>query len=386
MSGRREFLQTGGLALLGLLSGAGRAGATGATARSVPDEAPHALEVFTLRPENLATPVGWFDRQVTPNDVFFVRSHFGAPARVRDGRLRLEGLVTKPLDLSVADLESMPQATVTAVAQCAGNGRALMEPPVPGVQWVHGAMGQAVWSGVRLHDLLQRAEVKEGGAHIALRGADRTPKPGVPEFARSIPLQRAADPSTLVALRMNGAPLPHAHGAPMRLVVPGWTANHWVKWLQAITVQAEEAGGFYMQTAYRFPRTPGAPGAPIDPKETAPLAAFPVKSVIARPQAGERLARGVQEVAGVAFSGDAAIARVEVSVDGGTTWRHAALEGEAGAGRWQVFRFRFDAAPGRARAVVRATDARGARQPEHPIWNPSGYLWNAWHAVEWEVV
>jgi DMSO/TMAO reductase YedYZ molybdopterin-dependent catalytic subunit len=185
---------------------------------------------------------------------------------------------------------------------------------------------------------------------------------------------------------MNGEPLPHAHGAPMRLIVPGWTANHWVKWLQAITVQAEEAGGFYMQTAYRFPRTPGAPGAAVDPKEMLPLASFPVKSVIARPQAGQRQPRGVQEVVGVAFSGDAAIGRVEVSVDGGATWHDAALEGESGVGRWQVFRLRFDAAPGRARAMVRATDARGARQPEHPIWNPSGYLWNAWHAVEWEVV
>ncbi|HEV8121554.1 MAG TPA: sulfite oxidase [Candidatus Polarisedimenticolia bacterium] len=377
MNGRREFLQTGGIALLGLLSGTGRAAA---------DEAPHALEVFTLRPENLATPLGWFDRPVTPNDVFFVRSHFGAPARVRDGRLRIEGLVTTPLDLSVADLQAMPQVSVTAVAQCAGNGRALMEPPVPGVQWVHGAMGQAVWSGVRLHDLLQRAGVRAGAAHIALRGADRPPKPSVPAFARSIPLQRAADPATLVALRMNGEPLPHAHGAPMRLIVPGWTANHWVKWLQAITVQAEEAGGFYMQTAYRFPRTPGAPGAAVDPKEMLPLASFPVKSVIARPQAGQRQPRGVQEVVGVAFSGDAAIGRVEVSVDGGATWHDAALEGESGVGRWQVFRLRFDAAPGRARAMVRATDARGARQPEHPIWNPSGYLWNAWHAVEWEVV
>lgn len=376
MTGRREFLQAGGLALLSVLAG------RGAAAGSAPD----AFEVMTLRPENLATPLGWFDRPVTPTDVFFVRSHFGAPAHVHDGRLRVDGMVRTPLDLSLADLGKMPQAEVTAVAQCAGNGRSLMDPRVPGVQWVHGAMGQAVWSGVRLHDLLERAGVADGALHVALRGADRPPKPSVPGFLRSIPLARAVDPSTIVALRMNGEPLQHAHGAPMRLVVPGWTANHWVKWLGAITLQASEAEGFYMQTAYRFPRTPGAPGAPVDPKDMLPLTTFPVKSVIARPLAGDRMPRGAQEVAGVAFSGDAAIARVEVSVDGGTSWRKAKLEGQGGAGRWQVFRFRFDAAPGHARAVARATDAKGAVQPEHPVWNPSGYLWNAWHAVEWEVV
>jgi DMSO/TMAO reductase YedYZ molybdopterin-dependent catalytic subunit len=378
MSGRREFLQTGGFALLGLLSGAGR--------KTFASEPPHGLEVFTQRPENLATPLGWFDRPITPTDVFFVRSHFGAPAQVHDGRLRVEGMVRTPLNLSLAELEAMPQTEITAVAQCAGNGRSLMEPRVPGVQWVHGAMGQAAWRGVRLRDVLERAGVANGALHIALHGADRPPKPAVPAFVRSIPLARASDPSTLIALRMNGEPLTHAHGAPMRLVVPGWTANHWVKWLGTITLQAAEAEGFYMQTAYRFPRTPGAPGAPIDPKDTQPLTTLPVKSVIARPQAGDRMPRGTQEVAGVAFSGDAAIARVEVSVDGGATWRKAALEGEGGAGRWQVFRLRFDAPPGRARAVARAIDAQGAVQPERAVWNPGGYLWNAWQAVEWEVV
>jgi hypothetical protein len=116
-----------------------------------------------------------------------------------------------------------------------------------------------------------------------------------------------------------------------------------------------------------------------------PLTVFPVKSVIARPAAGDHRPRGPQEVAGVAFSGAAAIARVEVSLDGGAHWNAATLEGEPGAGRWQVFRYRFDAAPGRVRACARATDARGNVQPEHAAWNPSGYHWNAWHVVEWEV-
>ena len=380
MHDRRRFLELSGLALLGGLSG------RAAWAKASPDGAPHALLVQTLRPENLATPIEWYDRLLTPTDVFFVRSHFGAPAVVRDPRLRIEGLVGKPLDLGLADLQGLPQVTLTAVTQCAGNGRALMEPRVPGVQWVHGAMGQATWTGVRLRDLLERAGVAAGAAHVEFKGSDVPPKPSVPAFVRSLPLERARDATTLVALAMNGEPLTNAHGAPFRLVVPGWSANHWMKWLSVIRVQEGEAAGFYMQTGYRFPRTPVEPGTAVAPENMVPVTAFPVKSVIARPLAGSRRPRRRDEIAGVAFSGEAAIAAVEVSVDGGSTWAHATLEGEPGVGRWQVFRHRFDARPGRQRATARATDTRGNVQPPRPVWNPSGYFWNAWHTVEWEVV
>jgi len=145
-----------------------------------------------------------------------------------------------------------------------------------------------------------------------------------------------------------------------------------MKWLRTIRVQREETTGFYMETAYRL--------------AALPVTTFPVKSTIARPADGSRQPRGVQEVAGVAFSGLAPIARVEVSVDGGTSWNEATLQGEPGTGRWQVFRYRFAARPGRATAIARAVDARGNVQPERPSWNPSGYFWNAWHAVSWEVV
>src|SRR5439155_3708089 len=134
-----------------------------------------------------------------------------------------------------------------AVLQCAGNGRSLHQPRVPGVQWVHGAMGQASWTGVRLADLLGRAGVAAGAAHVQLEGADLPPKPMTPRFVRSIPLARALDPGTLVVSHMNGAPLSLGHGAPFRLVVPGWAGDHWVKWLTSIRVQTGEAEGFYMQ-------------------------------------------------------------------------------------------------------------------------------------------
>jgi len=380
MMRRREFLETGALAALyGFVAGP-------AWAKEGSRSPDRSLIVRSLRPENLETPLPWLDRLVVPNDVFFVRSHFGAPAIDMDRRVSVEGLTRRPLVLGPADLAAMPQTTVTAVLQCAGNGRALHEPRVPGVQWLHGAVGQAAWTGVRLRDLLDRAGIAEGAAYVGFEGADGPPKPSVPFFHRSIPLERAVDPTTIVALRMNGEPLSHAHGAPFRLVVPGWAGDHWMKWLRAIRVQREETPGFYMQTAYRLPKTPVAPGTAVKPEDTVSATTFPVKSSIALPADGSRWHRGTQDVAGVAFSGVAPIARVEISVDGGVTWHDAALEGEPGTGRWQVFRYRFRAEPGRATALARATDARGNVQPQRASWNPSGYFWNAWHAVAWEVV
>ncbi len=368
---RRDFLELGALAFA----------AAGLPRRALAD----GLLVRVAQPENWATPLAQFDGLITPTPVFFVRSHFGAPA-LKPGRvLRIGGMVERPLELTAADLKDFEEVTLTCVLQCAGNGRSLHVPRVPGVQWAHGAMGQAAWTGVRLADVLKRAGVRAGAAHLHIAGADLPPKPTVPRYLRGFPLERALDPNTLIAHRMNGEPLTLAHGAPLRLVVPGWTGNHWVKWLTDIRVESAMAEGFYMQTGYRYPKQPVAPGTAVAPADTEPLTSFPVKSVIARPGDGEQLKPGRQEVVGVAFSGRAPITRVEVSTDGSRTWRDATLEGEAAAGRWQVFRAGFDAMPGKSAIVARATDGSGATQPETAQWNPSGYLWNAWHRISIEV-
>jgi DMSO/TMAO reductase YedYZ molybdopterin-dependent catalytic subunit len=181
---------------------------------------------------------------------------------------------------------------------------------------------------------------------------------------------------------MNGAPLTLAHGAPMRLIVPGWAGQHWVKWLVSARVQNEEAEGFYYQTGYRLPKSPVAPGTAVKPADTLPLTTLVVKSLIARPADGETLGPGRRDVVGIAFSGDAAIKRVEVSLHEGGDWKDARLEGPAGRGRWQLFRLPFEASAGdRLRIRSRATDTNGNVQPEVPAWNPSGYLWNGWHTV-----
>lgn len=336
------------------------------------------MEVFGAAPQELATPKSAFSQLITPNAQFFVRSHFGTPALDRDRTLAVEGLVKNKLSLKVADLKSLPKVDVTAVLQCSGNGRSFHTPRVPGVQWDHGGMSQAKFTGVRLRDVLEKAGLTlTKGAHVHLRGADAPPKPTVPAFLRSIPIERALDPTTLIAWAMNGEDLSLAHGAPLRLVVPGWAGDHWVKWLTRVAVEKEEAAGFYMQTAYRMPIEPVTPGSAVPLDKTRPATTFPVKSVIG-------VASG-RSLAGVAFSGDAPIAKVEVSLDGGKTWKPAKLEGEAGVGRWQVFRYELEPdVKGRVRALARATDAKRNVQPEKTPWNPSGYFWNAWDSAEWE--
>jgi DMSO/TMAO reductase YedYZ molybdopterin-dependent catalytic subunit len=341
---------------------------------------------FGGRPQNLATPISFFDRLITPNSVFFVRSHFGPPALDPSRKLVIDGLVEKPLSLSLSELRSFPEVTLVAVLQCAGNGRALQVPRVPGIQWVHGAMGQAAWTGVRLRDLLAKVVLRSEAAHVRLASADLPPKPQVPAFIRSIPLARALAADTLIAYRMNGEPLSLSHGAPLRMVVPGWAGDHWVKWLTGLHVQADEADGFFMRTAYRVPKGDVLAGASVPPAEMRPATTFPVKSLIATPEDGSTARIGLQEVAGIAFSGEGAIEKVEISFDDGGTWQAAKIEGTSGVGRWQVFRLRVPRqTPGPMSAIARAVERGGRKQPEHAAWNPSGYFWNGWHRVTWRV-
>ena len=349
------------------------------TAQGVP------FEVLADRPQQLQTPLSVLDGLLTPTERFFVRSHFGPPRLDRARTLSVSGLVARKGTWTVGSLRQLPDHAVTAVIQCAGNGRAFFQPPIPGVQWQHGALGQARWTGVRLSTLLEKAGIQPGAAHVHLFGADRTPMPQTPPFVRSIPLERALHPDTLVAWGMNGAPLTLEHGAPLRLVVPGWAGDHWLKWLVGIEVSAEEHPGFFVQKSYRIPPRPVAPGTRVPPEQMEPVTTLPVKSLITAPLEGAKVNAGRVEVRGIAFSGHAAIAQVELSVDGGNTWKRAALEGEPGIGRWQLFHLNVPAPRGAMSAIARATDSGGNVQPETAVWNPSGYFWNAWHRVTWSV-
>jgi sulfite oxidase len=384
---RRDLLRSGALGAAALALG-GAAGALVRRTLAAPAPPPGLL-VRGLGPHNLETPRGLLASLITPAEHFFVRTHAHPPHIDPNAyRLVIDGLVDRPLSLSLADLQQRADrsgASRLAVLQCAGNGRAYFRPRVPGVAWEAGAMGQAAWAGPRLADLLQEAGVQAGARHLQLRGADTMALAATPTYARTIPLERAQEDDALIALEMNGAPLPWLHGGPARLVLPGWTGQHWLKWLVHVTVAADEDPSFYSKSAYRMPAEPTAPG--VTPEATVPVTENNVKAVIARPLAGEVIAMqdGLQ-VRGVGFSGRTTISRVELSLDG-AVWHAAALEGDDTPGAWKVFSATLPVtAAGPVTIAARATDARGAVQPDTALWNPSGYLWNPIDRVTCEVI
>jgi len=220
---------------------------------------------------------------------------------------------------------------------------------------------------------------------VRLLGAERPPMPQAPGFARSIPVEKALHPATLLAWEMNGAPLPLLHGAPLRAVVPGWVGDDWVKWLGSIRVETGEDAGFYMKTGYRMPEPPIKPGETAPPETMKVMTSLVVKSLITRPTDGQVLAAAPSVIAGLAFAGERTVRAVEVSVDGGRTWQPAKLDPSKGLGSWQRWQLPWTPAPGRYRLLSRATDDKGVTQPERPAWNPGGYLWNGWDVVGCEV-
>jgi sulfite oxidase len=349
--------------------------------------APHARESMLQMngyAVNAETPLALLTDYVTPNELFFVRSHW--IPRTPDPKkwsLTIDGEVERPIQLTLTDLKKLPRAQMTCVLQCAGNGRGLYAPTVPGVQWRYGAVGNARWSGVRVRDVLERAGVKASAKHLHVFGSDDPPGK-VPPFHRSIEMEKVfAD--GILAFAMNGEPLPVVHGAPLRLVVPGWAGDHWMKWLVRLSPQAESQKGFYMETAYRYPLAVGAPGVAFKPEEMSPVTELFVKSNITT--APKKAKAGhAYEIRGFAFSGSPDIAKVEISDDDGATWIETSLDPRHDPYAWRLWSHRWTPSrAGAARICARATDSRGNVQPRDAAWNQSGYLHNSWHFVDVEV-
>jgi DMSO/TMAO reductase YedYZ molybdopterin-dependent catalytic subunit len=342
------------------------------------------------RPFDAETRVQEFASYFTPNERFFVRSHFGPPLpeQIAENvwRLQVKGLVDRPLELTLKDLAKFDRVSLTAVVQCSGNGRAFHRPRAAGVQWERGAVGNAQWTGVRLRDVLTRAGVQPSARHLQMLGADRPVAATTPLFLRSIPVEKALHPDTLLATHMNGEPLPLLHGAPLRLIAPGWMGDACVKWLTDLTLQAEEAKGFYMETAYRYPAHPVEPGTVVNPREMIPVEAMVVKSLIVGPVSRTTLNLGPVTVGGVAWTGEGKVVTVEVSVDDGQTWANARLVGEDAPYAWRQWQFVWiPQQPGTFIILARATDDRGQTQPMVSPWNPGGFLWNGVDRVQVEV-
>jgi DMSO/TMAO reductase YedYZ molybdopterin-dependent catalytic subunit len=268
----------------------------------------------------------------------------------------------------------------TCVLQCSGNGRNWFQPALPGVQWRYGAVGNARWSGARISDILTRVRMNGSGRHLHTFGG--SPPPGrVPPFNRSIEIEKAMD-DVIVAYEMNGEPLPHNHGGPARLVVPGWAGDHWMKWLRRLTVSPNPQTGFYMDTAYRLPIRTGQHGQAAGSE---PLTQLLVKSNITTAPTRMRVGAAAT-LRGFAFSGAPDIARVQLTDDGGATWRDAVLDAQHAPHAWRLWSLQWQPSnAGVHTLAVRATDSAGQQQPENGIWNPGGYLYNGWHSVSIEV-
>jgi DMSO/TMAO reductase YedYZ molybdopterin-dependent catalytic subunit len=328
---------------------------------------------------DLESPVEYFNTWLTPVPHFFVRNHMHEPSELDAGdwRLSLGGEVEKPITLTLAELSKLEIHSVVNTLECAGNGRSLHRPQVPGIQWGKGAVGTARFSGPRLRDVLQRAGLKPTGKHVMFRGLDEVPGK-VPPFIRSIPIEKAVDSDTLVATHMNGSPLTKHHGFPARALVPGWIGAASCKWLTEIKVLESEFVGNFMSPGYRLPNQPVKPGEGVKPEDTHPVTALSVKSVIAGPGDGATLKAGKLVVHGAAWAGEADIANVEISTDAGATWIPAKLGRDQSHYAWRLWSYDWKAAkPGDYTILSRATDTQGRTQPSTPAWNPSGYLYNA---------
>lgn len=338
--------------------------------------------VRSKRPEDLEMPLDGFRDLITPADRFFVRSHHYVPTvDPVSWRLQVEGEVQRPLTLAFEEIKRLTRVELTGVLECAGNGRGLFEPAMPGVQWEYGAVGNARWAGVRLTDVLQKAGLNPAARVILFSGAD-APIGTMPKFERSITVEKALDPNTLLAFEMNGQPLPVQHGFPLRLIVPGWAGDSWVKWVTRIRVLNREFDGFFMKTAYRHPEKPVPPGTAVDPAQMVPVTNLTVKSVIHTPLPGTEVRAGAPlRIAGVAWA-SAPVTNLDVSIDGGKSWTAAMLGNVPGEFSWRPWCYTAPpATAGKYVIMARARTAAGEEQPFEQPWNPSGYLWNTVQSV-----
>ena len=380
MNSRRAFLQQASSAMLAL--GAASALPAWALAPSesdiiaIPGE--DGMILRSARFFDLETPVELLNSWITPVPHFFVRNHMHEPGELsaETWRLNIGGEVEKPITLALADLHKLPSHSLVNTLECAGNGRSLHRPQVPGVQWGKGAVSTAKFTGPRLGDVLQRTGVKASGKHVMFRGLDEVPGK-VPPFIRSIPLEKAMDSDTLIATHMNGAPLTKHHGFPARALVPGWIGAASCKWLTEIKILDSEFVGNFMSPGYRFPNQPVKPGDSVKPEDTHVLTGLNVKSVISGPLDGSSFKSGKLTVSGAAWAGEAEVVKVEVSNDGGSTWNPAALGHEQSRYAWRLWSYTWNAKPGDYVIQSRASDNQGRVQPTEAVWNPSGYLYNA---------
>lgn len=350
----------------------------------------HEERPFNAEPSRTALAAGC----ITPIDTFYARNHgpvpdIGAP----DWQLIIDGLVDNAMSLNFSELTTQfPAHTVVATLQCAGNRRAGFNEvrPIAGEDpWGPGATSTAEWHGVHLADVLTAAGVRWcDGLHVAFSAPDVSQLATPPQpYGSSIPLAKAMSDEVLLSWQMNSEPLPRLHGAPVRVVVPGYIGARSVKWLTHITVQKTPSDNYFQSSAYHIM------AADVDPETAGPHTGFPLSSValncdILVPDESATVAAGALTISGYAFAGDdRRVTRVDVSLDEGSTWQQAELGPGLSPWAWQPWRLTADVAPGPLTITARAWDSTGAMQPESAaaLWNPKGYANNSWAVVRADV-
>ena len=401
---RREFLTgVGGLGLSGLLGAPAWSG-TGESLvlpflngdRNLVKDFPQkgAMVLQRTRPPLLETPVEVFDQGLfTPNDRFYVRWHLANIPTVVDPRtfrLKVRGHVTQPISFTLDDLvRKFKPLEIAAVNQCSGNSRGFFAPRVAGGQWANGAMGNALWRGVSLKAVLDRAGVKAGALQVRFNGLDTGILPQTPDFMKSLDVDHALDGEVMIAYAMNGAPLPLLNGYPLRLVVPGWYATYWIKMLDDIEVLDKPDDNFWMTKAYLIPDTPladivpGQQGVKLIPiNRMVPRSFFTNVNDRAEFKVGES-----KTVRGIAFGGDRGLAKVLFSADAGSHWQEARLGPDPGKYSFRQWSVQLrPASTGPQTLMIKALNTAGVSQPERANWNGSGFMRNVVESVSVQLV
>ncbi len=334
--------------------------------------------LVNTQPYNAEATLAELSAKETPHEAHYVRSNFATPQVSPEAyALQIDGAVTQPQQLSLPALRALPAHEVLVTMECAGNDRLGMQPLPTGEPWASGAVSSARWRGARLRDVLAQVGVLPNAIEVLAEGADHGPRDDSRDgrdvrFARSLPLSAAMDHDTLLAYDMNGAPLPAMHGAPVRLVVPGWYGMANVKWVQRLSLLTEPFTGYFQAQRYVYD---------VHGAHT-PVTRMRVKSLITSPAPDAVVIGSELEVRGWAWSGGGSITRVDVAVGGGDRWERADLEAPASAHAWTPWVFRC-AMPAAGRLVLRsrATDSTGATQPDTAEWNRLGYGNNAVRAI-----
>ena len=328
------------------------------------------MRVMSERPLNAETPTHYLKSWITANKVFFDRNQGEIPEKaieLSEWRLTIDGDVKVPLTIDFETLLRMPKAIAANTMECSGNSRSLLAQKASGNPWTIGGVGNAVWGGVWLKDLLEKADVAPNAHHVAFEGFDMPLGKAQIKFIRSIPLEKAMS-STLLAYEMNGVSLPLKHGFPLRALALGWAGANCVKWLNKITLLSEPFRGFYMDDVYRI-YNKGQ-----DPKTGTTVTAIRLKSIITQPEIDEILPIGKITILGAAYAGETDVEKVEISTDNGNTWQLATFIGPDEPFAWRQWQYVYNISrPGSYTILSRATGRNGEKQPMQATWNKLGY-------------